>query len=1152
MPAESQLGVRSVESGKKRTAVRGKTPELPASTLALAARISPPARRFLRLLNASTAAFLTGFALSSSAAFANGGNGFTNVPNNGIGGLGGVDGSLTSATGQNGQYTSGGSSTTTGAGGGGGVDLTTGNGAPGGARGTYGAPGVVVFGTAGATGSAGQFVVVPTTISTTVSGGGGAAGQANVNNVSTQGGGGGGGVGVSATADVTISATGIVTGGAGFNQQNAGSGGGGVGVFSSANVTVDAGGQITGGAGGGIAGTINSGRGGGAAAILLTGGGTLQNAGTLTGGNGGVSATTALGSSGGDGGAGVQLLTGGTVLNLAGGTITGGAGGAGRNAPASNPPYSPGSGGAGITGANIAVINAGIIAGGAGGTSTGGWVPVDGQAIQFTGGVNSLEIWSTSSIVGSVTAFSTADTFKLGGSTDSSFDVSQIGPAAQYRGFGFFEKTGASTWTLTGTTTATTPWTISAGVLSIAQDANLGDVAGTVTFNGGTLQNTASFTSARSMTLNAAGGTIQTLTDLTLTGVIGGTGVLTKTGSATLTLTGDETYSGETRIAAGTLALAGGGAIGMSSRVVADGILDISGLTGTGTSIQRLAGSGSVVLGAKTLTLTNADDLFAGAISGTGGLAIAAGTQTLSGPNTYFGATTVDNGATLRAAAANTFSAASAHFVLGGGTLDLAGFSQTLAALDNAGTVRLNGAPGTVLTIAGDYIGNGGTVQLNARLGGDSSPTDRLVVTGATSGASNVRVTNVGGSGAPTTEGIKIIDVQGASNGSFSLLGDYVLNGQQAVVGGAYAYTLQRNGVATPSDGDWYLRSSLINPPANAPSGPLFQPGVPLYEAYPQVLLGLNGLSTMRQRTGGRYDSSTDAVARSATPADTQGSELQAWWGRVEGWHAHIEPSRSASGASHETGYVRVQTGFDGLLKETATGRLMTSLYLQYGYASSNVRSFYGDGTIKVHSYAIAGTLTWLGNNGFYVDAQVQGTLFDGTLHSTTAARGMVKGNLATGYAFGLESGWRIPIGGAWALTPQAQLVYSAVSFDRFNDAFGAPVSLNDGDSLIGRAGLAAEYQRAWRDPARGMMRASVYGIANLYYEFLGGTETNVAGVPFASATDRLWVSIGGGGSYSWNDGKYALYAEAFFSTTLNDFSDSYAYKGTAGFRMRW
>ena len=49
-------------------------------------------------------------------------------------------------------------------------------------------------------------------------------------------------------------------------------------------------------------------------------------------------------------------------------------------------------------------------------------------------------------------------------------------------------------------------------------------------------------------------------------------------------------------------------------------------------------------------------------------------------------------------------------------------------------------------------------------------------------------------------------------------------------------------------DGDWYLRSSLVNPdpgspvPPPVPAGPLYQPGVPLYENYAQVLLGMNDL----------------------------------------------------------------------------------------------------------------------------------------------------------------------------------------------------------------------------------------------------------------------------------------------------------------------
>ena len=131
---------------------------------------------------------------------------------------------------------------------------------------------------------------------------------------------------------------------------------------------------------------------------------------------------------------------------------------------------------------------------------------------------------------------------------------------------------------------------------------------------------------AKTLTLTAANDTFA--------GVIGGSGGLTLAGG-TQTLSGVNTFGGVTTISAGTLALAGAGAIGNSSHVVVGSIFDISALAGTGTNIQSLAGNGSVALGAKTLTITNANDTFAGVISGTGGLTISGGMQTLSGVNTY-------------------------------------------------------------------------------------------------------------------------------------------------------------------------------------------------------------------------------------------------------------------------------------------------------------------------------------------------------------------------------------------------------------------------------------------------------------------------------------------------------------------------------------
>ncbi|MBB2973030.1 autotransporter outer membrane beta-barrel domain-containing protein [Mesorhizobium sp. RMAD-H1] len=769
--------------------------------------------------------------------------------------------------------------------------------------------------------------------------------------------------------------------------------------------------------------------------------------------------------------------------------------------------------------------------------------------------------------------------------------------ASELTGTGRLVKTDGGTLVLAGTNTYLGGTTIQHGTLSVSSDANLGDQSGDLAFGDGTLQNTAEFSSSRAVTIDDTGN-FQTDQSLTWNGKISGGGSLFKTGIATLTLTGSNDYQGGTFFDEGTVSIAADANLG-----AADGELIFGGGTLRNTNAFSTARSITLDDGGGTFQ-TDGDLTLTGPIDGHGGMSkTGSATLKLTGASTYLGDTAVNAG-TLAAGAANVFSAASNFSVASGAVLGLAGYDQSVASLTNAGMVDLGGdSPGTTLSVNGDYIGRGGAIMLASQLGYDDSKTHRMHVTGSTSGTGTIAVRNVGGNGAITNEGIKVIDVDGASNATFTLLGDYTFQGDPAVVAGAYSYRLFKNGISTPTDGDWYLRTTLQGDPLQPGPGPgpgpqpgdptqpgpgpsfpgdpgnpgdptqpgpgpvvqpHYQPGVPIYEAYAQVLQQLNSMGTLRERVGNRYwrgaanpvleerDGPGFADAVPSPDAGTAVDMAAAMWGRIEGSHGRFEPKYSTSATRYDIDTFRMRSGLDGLLYENEAGSLIGGLTVHYGHAKADVSAVHGDGSITTDGYGLGGTLTWYGEEGFYLDAQGQATWYDSDLNSATAQRTLIDGNDGFGYALGLEAGRRFALTPAWALTPQAQISWSQVDFDGFDDPFGANVSPDRSDSLRGRLGLSADYGRAWRGDDGMLVRSSVYAIANLYHEFREGGRIEVSGVSFTSENERTWGGIGGGGTYSWADGKYALYGEVAVETSLEHFADSYKVNGNLGLKVTW
>jgi len=228
------------------------------------------------------------------------------------------------------------------------------------------------------------------------------------------------------------------------------------------------------------------------------------------------------------------------------------------------------------------------------------------------------------------------------------------------------------------------------GIVLIDNNNSLG--TGPITFDGGTLNNTANVTLSQNATILSTG-TINTDAGTTLdwSGSIGGSGELIKQGPGTLLLSGTNNYSGGTNLAAGTIE---GTTNGIQGNIINNGILNFN---------QGFAGT------------------YSGSISGGGSVQInGAGPVTFSGTNSYNGGTTISLGSTL-IGTTNSLQGAIAN----AGTLTFdqnfnGTFHGTISGAgalfkEGSGTTRFNGnQPFTGLTTI-----NGGIFDFNGSLNGD-------------------------------------------------------------------------------------------------------------------------------------------------------------------------------------------------------------------------------------------------------------------------------------------------------------------------------------------------------------------------------------------------------------------------------------------------
>jgi len=321
------------------------------------------------------------------------------------------------------------------------------------------------------------------------------------------------------------------------------------------------------------------------------------------------------------------------------------------------------------------------------------------------------------------------------------FDAVTVGNVIS--GTGSLRQVGANTLTLSGSNTYTGATTINGGTLQLGNGGTTGSImpASAITDNG-----TLAFN--RSDTLTQG-------TDFAAT--ISGSGSVVQAGAGTTILTGSNSYSGGSTINQGTLQLGNGGT------------------TGSLNPAGAIVDNGTLAFN-RSNTLTQGTN-FASTISGSGNVVqIGGGTTILSGSNSYSGGTTVSSGS-LQIGNANALG--TGGLTVNGGALDLAGNSVSVPAFSGAGGAVTDTVPGTNVlttvvsgtsTYAGNVMDGAGSVILDKQDTGELILSGSIQMTGLTTEAGSVQLTQSGSIGTVTLYSGATLSMAAHSGSTYNVL----------------------------------------------------------------------------------------------------------------------------------------------------------------------------------------------------------------------------------------------------------------------------------------------------------------------------------------------------------------------------------------------
>jgi len=586
-------------------------------------------------------------------------------------------------------------------------------------------------------------------------------------------------------------------------------------------------------------------------------------------------------------------------------------------------------------------------------------------------------------------------------------------------------------------------------------------------------------------------------TDWELTGNVDiiGTDDSIKVDTGKLTFAGNVSNAGNTLIAEGaTLQLGTGEKTGtLSGKLTNNGTLEFNqaadfnfatGITGSGTVIKT---------DAHTLTLTGNNSYTGDTQLNSGTMLVAEGATLGSAGNSA--TVTIQDGATFASAGTvnNNVNILSGGVLASwnavqGNTLSSASTADTINGnVTNSGTLQISGlndSVGNDFTINGDYTGmSGSLIAMNSVLGDDNALTDHLTITGNSAGVSDIRISNIGGAGAKTVNGMQIVSVGGDSRAAFSL--------SRPVVVGAWEYSLNQH-----SDGNWYLESADTTPvpdkddntDGNTDDGN----GGNTDGGNGGNTDGGNGGNTDGDNSGnndggnsggytppemsnlapevgaylGNYLAAQDMFLHKRDDRDQltlRNEEDLNTWMYVKG--RYHENDVAGGKVNYDTTQYVMQVGSDFISKKMDTGVLHSGVMFGAGQAKTDSTSTGSKRSAqgKVDGVNVGVYATWQEDQQLRKGSYIDSWASFGWYHNSLTSDGRSDESYDShGFAVSLEAGhaWIVDSENerTWKIEPQIQAIYSYLDQENHTDADGVRISTPDNDGILGRVGVKTSY----------------------------------------------------------------------------------------------